>query len=258
MTILVTGIAGFIGSSFGKRFKKKYPEAVIVGIDDFSSGRREELPDGIEFYEGSITDTALLEKIFSTHKPEYVFHFAAIPRVSYSVEHPVETTDVNVTGTVTLLTVAKDHAVNRFIYSSSSSIYGPTENLPTRETEPANPQSPYALQKYTGEVLCSMWSKLYNLDTVSLRYHNVFGPGQYGDSAYSNVVAAWLTSIYFPEQKKGFIEGDGEQAKDMTFVNDIVDANILTMNYTKKFNGEAFNLAIGEKPLSINKSHFWN
>jgi nucleoside-diphosphate-sugar epimerase len=252
--ILVTGCAGFIGSNFVTKFKKRYPKVEIVGIDDFSTGRREALDKTIKFYEGSITDKKLVQEIFKSHKPEYVFHFAARPRVAFSVEQPYLTTEVNIGGTVALLEAARDHKVKRFIYSSSSSIYGAAKKRPTPETEPANPRSPYALQKYTGEVFCRLASKLYGLDTVSLRYHNVFGPGQYGDSPYSNVVSAWLESIYFPKTKKGFKEGDGKQAKDMTFVDDVVEANILAMKYPKKFNGEAFNIAMSlPKPLSINE-----
>lgn len=253
MTILVTGIAGFIGSSFGKKFKAKYPEATIVGLDDFSTGRRDAMPDGVVFYEGSITDTALLEKIFATHKPEYVFHFAAIPRVSYSVEHPVETTDVNVTGTVALLTVAKNHGVKRFVSSSSSSVYGGAKILPTKESEnPTDPKSPYAAQKVTGEIFCKVFSSLYGLDTVSLRYFNVYGPGQYGDSAYSTVISAWLEALYFPDHKKAFIEGDGTQSRDFCFVDNVILANMLAMESAKPINGEAFNVAQEER-ITVNE-----
>jgi UDP-glucose 4-epimerase len=253
-TILVTGCAGFIGSNFVSKFRQRYPDVLIVGIDDFSTGRKDAVDGTIKFYEGSIVDQKLVQTIFETHKPESVFHFAALPRVAFSAESPRLTTEVNIGGTVALLEAARDNKVKRFIYSSSSSIYGYATVLPTPETYPADPLSPYALQKYTGEVFCKLASQLYGLDTVSLRYHNVFGPGQYGDSPYSTVVAAWLESIYYPEIKKGFITGDGTQAKDMTYIDDIVEANILAMNYVDKFNGEAFNLAMSlPQPLSINE-----
>lgn len=248
----MTGPAGFIGSNFVRVFEKRFPKTEIVGIDDFSTGRKEALSRSITFYEGSITDEKLVRKIFEKHKPEYVFHFAARPRVSYSVERPRETTDSNITGTVCLLESCRDFGIKRFIYSSSSSVYGLAKKMPTPETEPANPLSPYAFQKYAGEMFCKMSSELYNLDTLCLRYFNVFGPGQYGDSPYSTAVAAWLEAVFFPETKKGFIEGDGEQAKDMCFIDNVVEANLLAMKCEKKFNGDIFNIA-HSKPISINK-----
>ena len=174
-SILVTGCAGFIGSKFVNAFQKRFPKIEIIGIDDFSTGKREALNSSIIFYEGGITDEKLLRKIFGTHKPEYVFHFAARPRVSYSVEHPRETSETNIVGTVSLLEICRDFGIKRFIYSSSSAVYGLAKKMPTPESEFANPISPYAFQKYAGEAFCKMFSKLYNIDTVSLRYFNVFG-----------------------------------------------------------------------------------
>lgn len=253
MRILVTGVAGFIGSNFARQFKDKFPDGEIIGIDNISSGRHEAHIEGSTFYEGSITDVALLEKIFSKHKPEYVFHFAAVPRVSYSVEHPVETTDVNITGTVALLTCAKNHGVKRFILSSSSSVYGGAKILPTKESENIpDPRSPYAAQKLCDEIFCKVFSELFGLDTVCLRYFNVFGPGQYGDSAYSTVVSAWLEALYFPENKKAFIEGDGSQSRDFCYVDNVVLANILAMESHKPFMGEVFNVAHGER-ITVNE-----
>lgn len=248
MKILITGIAGFIGSNFAKQFKAEFPDSTIVGIDDFSSGRKEALIDGIEFYEGSITDKELLEKIFSTHKLDYVFHFAAIPRVSYSVENPIETTDANVTGAVSVLTVAKNYGAKKVILSSSSSVYGGAKTLPTKENESLpDPKSPYAAQKLCDEIFAKIFSNLYDIDVVCLRYFNVFGPGQYGDSPYSTVVSAWLESLYFPNNKKAFIEGDGTNSRDFCYVDNVVSANILAMKSDKKFNGECFNIAHGDR-----------
>lgn len=248
MTILITGVAGFIGSNFARQFRKGFKESKIIGIDDFSGGRKDALTDDITFYEGSVTDSKLLEQIFSENKIDYVFHFAALPRVSYSVEKPVDTTHINITGTVSLLTAAKDHGVKRFMLSSSSAIYGDAEILPTKEIENTpNPQSPYAAQKLCGEIFCKLFSDLYNLDTVCLRYFNVFGPGQYGDSAYSTVISAWLEALYFPKKNLPFIEGDGEQSRDLSFVDNIISANILAMQSERQFVGEVFNIADGEK-----------
>lgn len=248
-TILVTGCAGFIGGNFVKKFKEQFPKTAIVGIDDFSTGRRDAFdPKKISFYEGSVLDGELLNKIFKKHKPEYVFHFAALPRVSFSVENPHLTNHVNVGGTVALLEESKRHKVKRFIYSSSSSIYGRAESLPVKESShQPNPLSPYALQKHIGEKYCKMFSDLYGIDTVSLRYFNVFGPKQYGDSPYSTAISAWLESLYFPKNKKGFLEGDGTQSRDFCFADNVVNANILAMQSKKKFNGEAFNIAHGER-----------
>ena len=192
-SILVTGCAGFIGSNFVRQFKEQFPKVRVVGIDDFSTGRRDAVHPSIAFYEGSITDGELLDSIFKTHKPEYVIHFAAVPRVSWSVLHPAETTAANILGTVTLFEKARDYKVKRVVYSSSSSVYGGAKILPTKESEnPPNPVSPYGLQKYVGEPFGKIFSDLYGLDVVSLRYFNVFGPGQYGDAPYSTVVSAWL------------------------------------------------------------------
>jgi UDP-glucose 4-epimerase len=205
------------------------------------------------FYRGSITDGKILEKIFSKHKPEYIFHFAAIPRVSYSVQNPLQTTNVNIDGTVNLLEKANKYGVKRLILSSSSSVYGGAKKLPTKESENfPDPKSPYAAQKYADEIFCKIFSDLYSIDTVCLRYFNVFGPGQYGDSAYSTVVSAWLESLYFPKNKKAFIEGDGKQSRDFCYVDNVINANILAMKSKKNFKGETFNIAHGER-TSVNE-----
>ena len=251
--ILVTGCAGFIGGNFVKQFRKKFSKAKIIGIDDFSTGRKDVLNSSIIFYEGSILNEKLLEKIFSKHKPEYVFHFAALPRVSYSVEHPRHTSEVNIIGTVALLEAAKNNGVKRFIYSSSSSVYGGAKKLPTKESESfPDPKSPYAVQKYIGEPFCKIFSELFRLDTICLRYFNVFGPGQYGDSPYSTVVSAWLESLYFPRKKKAFIEGDGNQSRDFCYVDNVILANILAMQSKSDFNGEVFNVAHGSQ-IKVNE-----
>ena len=260
-SVLVTGCAGFIGSNFIKQFKKEFPKISIVGIDDFSTGRREiiealQRAQGIKnfiFYKGSILDKDLLEKIFNRHRPEYVFHFAALPRVSYSLEYPQKTSEVNIIGTVALLEAVKKYGIKRFIYSASSSAYGGAKKMPTKESEnPPDPKSPYALQKYAGELFCKIFSDLFGSDTVCLRYFNVFGPGQYGDSPYSTVISAWLEYLYFPKKKKPFIEGDGKQSRDFCYVDNVVQANILAMRAKKNFNGEVFNIAHGER-TSINE-----
>ncbi|MBP9763533.1 MAG: NAD-dependent epimerase/dehydratase family protein [Candidatus Pacebacteria bacterium] len=247
-TILVTGCAGFIGSNFVNKFLKEFPKTKVIGIDDLSSGRKDSINKKITFYEKSILDEEALKDIFSKHKPEYVFHFAALPRVSFSVKYPVKTTEANVVGTVALLETAKTYGVKRFIYSSSSSVYGGAKQMPTKESDNfPDPKSPYATQKYVGEVFCRNFSAISNLDTVCLRYFTVFGPGQYGDDAYITVIAAWLESLYFPNNKKGFVEGNGLQSRDFCYIDNVVDANILAMKSSKKFGGDIFNVAHGER-----------
>ena len=246
--ILVTGCAGFIGSNFVKKFQEEFPKTQVVGIDNLSTGKKSAISKSITFYQGSILDAKLLKNIFSKHKPEYVFHFAALPRVSYSVEHPALTSEANVIGTVNLLEQAKNHKVKRFIYSSSSALYGGAKKLPTKESENApNPKSPYAIQKYIGEPFCQVFSNLFELDTVCLRYFNVYGPGQYGDSPYSTVISAWLENLYFPKKLKAFIEGDGSQTRDFCYIDNVVLANMLAMKSSKNFGGEACNVAHGER-----------
>lgn len=247
-TILVTGCAGFVGSNFVYQFAKQFPKTNIIGIDDFSTGRRENVVKSIVFYEGSILDKKLLESIFIKHRPEYIFHFAALPRVSFSVQFPIETSEVNITGTICLLHLSSKYKAKRFMFSSSSSVYGGAKILPTKESQNLpNPQSPYALQKYVGEKYCKMFSELYGLDTVCLRYFNVYGPGQYGDSAYSTVISAWLESIYFPNNKKAFLEGDGKQSRDFCYVDNVVLANILAMKAKEPLRGQEINVSHGER-----------
>lgn len=251
--ILVTGCVGFIGSNFIKTFKEEFPKTKIIGIDDFSTGRKDALDKSIIFYEGSITDQKFINNIFKKYKPEYVFHFAALPRVSYSVEKPVETSEANIMGTINLLDASRKNKTKRFIYSSSSSVYGGAKKLPTKESENfPDPKSPYAIQKYTGEPFCKIFSELYGLETICLRYFNVFGPGQYGDSPYSTVVSAWLESLYFPKKKKAFIEGNGTQSRDFCYIDNVVSANILAMKSNKKLYGETVNVGHGER-ITVNE-----
>lgn len=247
--ILVTGIAGFIGSNFANKFHALYPDTTIIGIDNLSSGRLSAVPDFVKFYQDSIVNRNNLSQIFIEHNPEYVFHFAAIPRVTYGVEHPDTTNEANVQGTVEILNQSRLNGVKRVIISSSSSVYGGAKNLPTKESEnPPAPISPYALQKYIDEQYCQLFSSLYALDTVCLRYFNVFGPGQYGDSAYSTVISAWLENLYFPKQgKRAFIEGDGSKSRDFCYVDNVVQANIKAMEYEGLLNGDVFNIAHGDR-----------
>ena len=236
-----------------KQFSQRFPKAKIIGIDDLSTGRKDALDPAITFYKGSILDEKLIEKIFTKHKPEYVFHFAALPRVFDTIEHPRHTSEVNIIGTVALLEASKNHRVKRFVYSSSSLVYGNDTKLPMKESENAfDPKYPYSVQKYVGEPFCKIFSELFGLDTVCLRYFTVFGPGQYGDSPYSTVICAWLESLYFPKNKKAFITGDGNQSRDFCHVNNVVWANILATASKRRFVGEVFNVGSGS-PIRLNE-----
>lgn len=242
-SILVTGTAGFIGGNFVRVFKNKFPRVQLIGIDVKKSKAGEDV-----FYHGSICDEKFLAAIFKKHKPRFVFHFAAIPRVTYSVLHPAETAHTNIYGTTLLLEMCRDYSVKRFIFSSSSSVYGGAKKLPTKESENfPNPQSPYAAHKYACEIFCRLASELSGVDTVSLRYFNVYGPGQYGDAPYSTVVSAWLEALYFGKMGKPFLEGDGKQSRDFSYVDDVVDANIKAMQYRGNLAGDVFNVGCGSQ-----------
>jgi nucleoside-diphosphate-sugar epimerase len=258
--ILVTGAAGFIGSSFIAICRQKFPGLKIVGIDDFSnpasSKRVKQVLEsrGVIFLRGSITQKRFVDRVFRKYRPDTVFHFAALPRVSFSVEWPADTTFVNCYGTALLLEKARDYRTRRFIFSSSSSVYGDVRRLPLKEDKSCpDPRSPYALQKYFGEKLCRLFSILYDLDTVCLRYFNVYGPGQDGLSPYATVIAAWLD--YFFSKKKqnlAFLEGDGKQSRDFCYVTDVVTANLAAFVCRRKFNGEVINIS-GGKRISLRR-----
>jgi UDP-glucose 4-epimerase len=184
-----------------------------------------------------------MNEIFRIFKPEVIFHLAAIPGVEFSVKNPTASNETNIHGTINLLDLSTKHDVKRFIFSSSSSVYGGSEVLPTPETASLDPKSPYALQKKVGEEYCRMLSKLYSLDTVCLRYFNVFGPRQYGDSPYSSVISSFAESI--KQNKNPIIYGDGEQYRDFCYVDNVISANLLVAKYNNKFSGDIFNVGCG-------------
>lgn len=243
MNVLVTGAGGFIGSNMVK-YLLSQTEYKIFGIDDFSGGRKNEKLikslecDRFTFYESNISTS---EETLKNLKIDVVFHFAATPRVLYSVEHPFETNENNVSNTLKLLEFCRKNQVKRFVFSSSSSVYGDLVEFPTKETSSKNPKSPYALQKSIIEEYCKVYSSLYGLDTVCLRYFNVYGPGQYAENAYSTVISAWLKG--FIESSTIRLDGDGSQSRDFSYVTDVCKANFLVGSYPENFNGEAFNVA---------------
>ena len=236
--VLVTGGAGFIGSNLVDKLLAEGHQVVVV--DDLSGGSRERVNPQAEFHQVSIVDFEQLRPLFTGI--DYVFHLAALPRVPFSIEYPRETNEVNVTGTVNVLLAAKEAGVSKVIYSASSSAYGDQDSLPLVETMPAKPKSPYGLQKYIGEMYCRVFSEVYQLPTVCLRYFNVYGPRQNEAGAYALVIAKFL------KQKRAgqplTITGDGSQTRDFTSVHDVVRANLLAMQ-SDCVRGEVFNIGAG-------------
>lgn len=240
MRYAVTGGAGFIGSTLTEALLKEGHEVVI--IDNLTTGKRERIPEGVTFIEGSITDMDACRRAFEG--VDGVFHLAAIPRMPYSIEHPIETNEVNVNGTLTVLVAARDAGVKRVVYSSSSSLYGRQEILPFVETMKACPLNPYGLQKFMGEEYARIFAELFKIETVSLRYFNVYGGKfQSAGGSYPLVIALFL------DQKKNGVPftltGDGEYRRDFTHVYDVVRANMLSMTSEKVGHGEAMNIGAG-------------
>jgi nucleoside-diphosphate-sugar epimerase len=248
--ILVTGGAGFIGSNLTEALLDQGHRVRIV--DNFSTGKKENLLfvdrfSSLEMLEGDIRDRAVCQA--AMRDVEYVFHQAALPSVQRSVENPLTTHSVNAVGTLNVLLAAKEEGVKRLIYASSSSIYGDTPALPKVETMPSNPLSPYALQKQVGEKYCRLFSQLYGLETVSLRYFNVFGPKQDPASIYSAVIPRFIDALL--RRKPPLIFGDGEQSRDFTYIDNVVHANLLAMS-AEDCHGEAMNVACGSR-ISLNQ-----
>lgn len=248
---IITGGAGFIGSELVDELIRQEKEVLVV--DNLRSGSLENLKQHEHnpnfYFEKKDICSAYLHTIFKEFKPEVVFHLAAIPGVVYSVENPTETNEINVQGTLNLLELSKKHQVQRFIFSSSSSVYGGAEILPTPETHPLQPKSPYALQKKIGEEYCQLYAKTSELDTVSLRYFNVIGTRQKLNSAYAAIIPAFIDAI--KKEERPIIYGDGEQSRDFCPVKNVVQANLLAANHHKKLSGRSFNIACGSR-TSIN------
>ncbi|MDE1925232.1 MAG: NAD-dependent epimerase/dehydratase family protein [Patescibacteria group bacterium] len=244
---VVTGGAGFIGSNLASVLVTEGYEVHVV--DNLSGGKRENVPAGAVFHEMDINDTPALAEIFADAR--YVFHLAALPRVPYSIEHPQETNHANVDGTLSVLAAAKDAQVSRVVYSASSSAYGNQDTMPLREDMPAHPISPYGLQKYVGELYCRLFSEVYGLPTVCLRYFNVYGPGASAEGAYALVIAKFLKQRL--EGGPMTVTGDGTQTRDYTHVRDVVRANLLAAQSAHVGKGEeAVNIGAG-KNASVNK-----
>lgn len=238
---MITGGAGFIGSNLARRCVDEGYKVVVV--DNLSNGHREFLPYGLdEFWEDDFSAEWVLG-VVSSGVFDTIFHVAAVPRVSYSVEHPIETNETNVSKTLALIDAAKEKT-RRFIFSSSSSVYGGADVLPTPETEPFNAKSPYALQKVIIEQYLKLYHDIYGLDSCSLRYFNVFGPNQLGDSPYATAVSAWLTAIFKGGECRS--DGNGGQSRDMCYVDNVVEANMLAMKKSSYLGAESYNVACGD------------
>ncbi len=246
MRVCVTGAAGFIGSQIADALIARGDD--VAGIDDFSTGKRENLNAKTRLYEADLaTDTGLAEALKGV---EVVFHTAALARVPRSIEQPLETHAANVTGTLNLLKACVDAGVKRVVYSSSSSVYGDQPTLPLTEDMPANPLNPYACQKYMGEIYCRNFVQVYGLQTVCLRYFNVYGPRQVMEGAYRLVIG-----IFLDQRERGeamTIHGDGQQTRDFTHVSDVVRANLLAGASSKVGRGEPVNVGSGRE-FSINQ-----
>lgn len=236
---LVTGAAGFIGSHLMERLGQLGED--VIGVDNYSTGHRRnvaEIPASV--VEGDINDQALLERLLDG--VDVVFHEAAVPSVPRSVEDPIGTHRANVQGTLTVIVACARAGVRRLVYASSSSIYGDQPSLPKEESQDPAPLSPYAVQKWSGEVYCRVLGGLKGLETVSLRYFNVYGPRQDPDSPYSAVIPLFARALL--DGKSPTIHGDGKQTRDFTFVADVVEAN-LRAGSAKDISGEVFNVAAG-------------
>ena len=245
---LVTGGAGFIGSHIASALATSGARVRI--IDDLSTGyleNIEEIGGDVDFIQGSLADEAALKR--AIEGAELVFHEAAIPSVPRSVENPRQTHVASVDSTFSLLIAAKENNVRRIVYAASSSAYGNQPTLPKVETMLPEPLSPYAVAKLVGEYYCQVFTRVYGLETVSLRYFNVFGPRQDPSSQYSGVISRFISALLGGETP--VIYGDGEQSRDFTYIGNVVDANLKASESTKAV-GQVINIANGER-ISLNQ-----
>lgn len=238
---IVTGGAGFIGSNLVDALIAQGDEVHV--IDNLSGGFESNVNPKAVLHKMDIRNLEEIKPIFSGI--DGVFHLAALPRVQYSIEHPVETNEVNINGTQNILIAAQLAGVKRVVYSASSSAYGDQATMPLVETMLPAPMSPYGMQKYVGEHICRIWSVIHGVETVSLRYFNVYGPRQSSEGAYALVIARFLKQK--KEGQKMTITGDGLQTRDFTHVRDVVRANILAMESQNVGRGEVMNIGGGQE-----------
>ena len=246
--VAVVGGAGFIGSNIVDTLIERGIEVIV--LDNLSTGYRKNVNSKAELVECDISTSSIdfLQK--TLEGCEVVFHTAALARVQPSILEPVKFDKVNVNGTVNLLKACVEAGVKRVVYSASSSCYGNCDTFPTPESYPTNPLSPYGLQKYIGELYCKMFSQVYNIDTVCLRYFNVYGERMNFEGAYKLVIA-----VFAEQHKKGIpltITNDGNQRRDFTYVKDVVEANILAATHKEQLSGDVFNIGNGNN-FSVNE-----
>jgi nucleoside-diphosphate-sugar epimerase len=248
---LITGIGGFIGSSLAGELLKRGEQ--VRGVDNFSTGKRGNLAEiisQIDLHEADILDLDAMKS--ACDGADYVLHQAAIPSVPKSVLDPIASNRANVDGTVNLLVAARDAKVKRVIYAASSSVYGDTPTLPKRERMTPDPISPYAVAKLASEHYMASFYRCYGLETVALRYFNIFGPRQDPSSPYSGVLAKFITLMLRGEQPTMF--GDGEQSRDFTYIDNAVDANLLACQAPAlRVAGKTFNVATGRR-ITLNET----
>lgn len=245
MRVLITGVAGFIGSNLARRCLEEGWR--VSGVDDMSNGHEEFVPEGVELWREDFVGPNVHDNV-KYRRYDIVFHLAAVPRVSYSVEHPLRTNDVNVSRTLRLLDACRGN-VKRVVFASSSSVYGGAVELPTPETAPRISKSPYALQKAIVEDYLRLYGELYGLDSVCLRFFNVFGPHQLGDSPYATAVSAWLDAVKRGRPLRS--DGDGSQTRDMCYVDNVVDACVLAAASDGFKGGRQYNVACGERVSNV-------
>jgi nucleoside-diphosphate-sugar epimerase len=246
--ILVTGGAGFIGSHIARRLLAEGKRVRV--IDDLSTGNKDRIEDlraSIEFVHGDLADPLVSDD--AVRGVEYVIHQAAVPSVQRSIQDTVGTNRANVTATVNVLESCRKHKIRRFIYAASSSAYGDTAVLPKREDMLPTPLSPYALQKLVGEQYCKLYNSLFGLETVSLRYFNVFGPAQDPHSEYSAVIPTFVACLLAGQPLR--VYGDGEQSRDFTYVENVVQANVLALQAVNAA-GKVFNVGCGTR-ITLNR-----
>jgi UDP-N-acetylglucosamine/UDP-N-acetylgalactosamine 4-epimerase len=243
---LVTGGAGFIGAAVAQALVNR-GDSVRV-IDNLVSGEESNVPPGAEFILGDLRDRAAMSK--ACEGTDVVFHQAAIRSVPRSVDDPLLSNDANVSGTLNLLVAASEAGVDRLIYASSSSVYGNIDAGVNRETLAPDPESPYAVSKLAGEYYCRVWARLKGLSTVSLRYFNVFGPGQRAESKYATVFPAFIKALLNNDPPE--VHWDGEQARDFSYIDDVVRANLLAAESDSRVDGAVVNIGAGY-PRTVNE-----
>lgn len=244
-TYLVTGGAGFIGTNLCERLVADGMRVIVV--DNLIAGNAERLPSSVTFHQIDICDTHALAEVMKG--VDVVIHLAALPRVQFTIDEPVEAHRVNVDGTLSVLEAMRRTGVSRIVFATSAAIYGDQEMMPLTESMPARPKSPYGLHKYMGECMLTLWHELYGIESISLRFFNVYGPHLDPEGAYALAIGRFLKLRQ--EGKPITVTGDGEQTRDFVHVRDVVDAIVRASTNAHVGHGEVFNIGSG-KEVSIN------